>query len=144
MEIVNENDEHKLKFKSVNVTSYYSGETVTYALLAEYDDEDGETRREIISTLNTIEKTDGKQLEFNLSSLVNESLLQKKHKSLMIHVVGDDENVLSGKTTTPIPITVLDKISAYMEHGEIHIQAQEGATKYVINIKPNEFIEIGI
>ncbi|MBO7527099.1 MAG: hypothetical protein J6T74_04280 [Clostridia bacterium] len=134
VEIVNENDEHKLKFKSVNVTSYYSGETVTYALLAEYDDEDGKTKREIISTLNTSEKTDGKPLEFNLTDLVNQSLLEQKHKSLMIYVIGDDGNVLSGKATSLIPITVLDKISAYMEHGEIHIQAQEGATKYVINI----------
>lgn len=119
-----------LNWDEVTFEQKYASNPVKYIVFAEYIEQvDGvNTTKRIILT----EETGISETSLNLTTLIENEIIDSSYKAFGVYVAGNNQNILNGKPTEKIGVTILDKTSAHVHNGEVYWNAQDSATEYLI------------
>lgn len=124
---------YTLEFNNVNVNTNYFTSAPSYNLIGVYYDKTLEKNIEkVITTVSASGLNNSEKLEFNLSKLIDDKLLDSTFTQIYVTLKGDNSNVLNGKPSNMVNINILDEIEAKVEHGVINWHAQQYAADYQV------------
>ena len=130
-----ENQGYVATWSTVTMPAKYGVTEVEYVVVAETTDMvsvRGIERNERVVLATT------KENSINLTELVNDETIDSRFINLFVYVKGNNNNVLNGKMSNQIALTVLEKVSAFVHNGELVWNGQIGASGYRLYYYENE------
>lgn len=128
---------YAIEFNNVTVDANCFSSAPSYSLIGvKYNEQKDRDERVELAVVTASGINTSETLAFDLSLLIQNGILDSSFTQLYVTLKGNDSNILNGKPSNVINISILDPIEAKVEHGTIKWRTQQYASKYqVVYIK---------